>query len=152
MLSPAETEFLKATASLPRDEDGLLAELGLRTILIRKQPSIAEKLVNNVSRHTIPMPPIKELKKIGQQVLDAWNRELYKFTCLEKTEDEQEKKRLVTAIIGKDVTASAILTGILISAHLSPFAAPVVAELIVKLLVVPAERTLCDFWKEKLPA
>jgi hypothetical protein len=152
-LSPTETQAMVAARSLPKDQQELFAELGLRSIVVNRMPAISDQLVPAISPHDVPMPTREELIKIGQRVLNTWNREIYRFICAEDAQDKQDKQRLYTAIMGKDTAAVAILTNLIITANiLSPALAVPVAALIIRLLVIPAGKTLCEVWKEKLPA
>ena len=132
-----------------KSDDDLYAELGLRTIAIPREPSLAGEFAPDIAADDFPRPPKAELINLGRRLFQRWERELYRFLCEEEKTDE--KKRLVSAILGKDKSATAIVTGLLVSAFgLSPAIAVLVGALILRILVVPAGETICEYWSERL--
>ena len=151
--SSFETQVLEAAKLLPSDEQGLLAVLGLRALIVEKRPALASQLSPEISPHELPRPPLAELVKIGRRILNACNSELYQFACSDHTSADRDQ--LVEAIVGRKETAVAVITQVLMSISVGPHQVPagtavVAATLIFRLLFVPAGKTLCEVWKEHL--
>jgi len=128
----------------------LYEELALRMIVVRRQPALAAQFELDIDENQIPRPPIDELVAAGKRFFFFWNRELYKFLCEGDSEASKEKDRLFSALLGDSVTAQSIIAGILVGSFgMSPVYAVVVGPLVVRLLLVPTEKTLCELWKEK---
>jgi hypothetical protein len=91
------------------------------------------------------------LTDLGKRIFARWNRTLHDFLCKASSEDQDLKSRVLQALSGKDVSASAILVGVLVGTFgLAPAVATIVSALVVKLVVQPAGDEICKFWDEQL--
>jgi hypothetical protein len=133
-----------------KDESALYAELGLRTIVLRHHPKLGNSFSPRISIDNFPKPPKAELRKLGKQILNDWNRSLYSFVCEDKGDDHDTKDKILKAISLGGVTSASIITSVLISIGLAPALAIIVGTLIMRLFVVPAGQTICNWWKGQL--
>ena len=89
--------------------------------------------------------------QLGRRVFARWSRALHDFLCTPGAEDQQLRERLLNAIFARDGGGVAIVSGGLVAAFgLSPGVAAIVATLVVKLVVAPAQGELCEAWGQSL--
>ena len=146
-----EMRASEALKSLPAGNEDLLAELGLRMIVIRRQPEISGELRPEFSPQDVPQPPRQALIKMGQDLLSTWNRALFQFVCVDTSGNSADRQYLLDALKEGGTGAIAALTDSLIGTHLlNPAVAVIVAALIIRMLIVPAGRSVCQIWKATL--
>ena len=132
-------------------DDDLYAEIGLRLIVIRREPSQAAQFDLTIDSDKIPKPPRDKLVKMGKRLFVHWNAALYRFLCEDQEEDKGERDRLFSAIVGDRESSGFIAAGILIGSFgMQPALAVVVGPLVVRLLVVPVGKTACEVWKAEV--
>jgi hypothetical protein len=88
---------------------------------------------------------------LGRRIFARWSRALHDFLCKSSSEDQDLKSRVLSALSGKDVSATVVLVGVLVGTFgLAPAVATIVATLVVKLIAQPAGDEICKYWDEQL--
>lgn len=88
---------------------------------------------------------------LGRRILARWSRAMHDFLCVSGGEEEDLRRRLMTALTGRDGGAPALLAGTLIAAFgVSPAVAAIVAVLLMKLVIAPAKDEVCKSWATSL--
>jgi hypothetical protein len=88
---------------------------------------------------------------VGRRILARWSRTMHDFLCKSGGDEEDLRERLFNAITGRDGGATALLAGTLVAAFgASPGVAAIVAALLMKLVIAPAQDELCQAWAAAL--
>jgi hypothetical protein len=132
----------------PMSEESLFQELAVRMVVARRDPKTIADFEPYIDLDQLPRPPKADLILLGRRIFQRANRELYQFVCEEDGADQELKKRLFDAILGKDISAGAFIGGVLVGYFgLLPGIATIIGAIFVKILVVPAGQEVCSFWK-----
>ena len=76
---------------------------------------------------------------------------MHDFLCTSGGEEQDLRRRLMSALTGRDGGAPALLAGTLVAAFgVSPAVAALVAALLMKLVIAPAKDELCQSWAASL--
>jgi len=135
----------------PKSEESLFQELGIRMIIARRDPGTVADFAPQIDPDQLPKPPKADLELSGRLIFQRANRELYRFICEEDGVDKGLKASLFEAIIGKDISAGALIGSILVGHFgLLPGIATIIAVIFIKLLVVPKGQQVCSYWKTSL--
>jgi hypothetical protein len=145
------TENDKVVAALQRcSEPDLLAALAQR---VQEATSGSVTIARMAPIDPDRLPRDSATLAIGRRILLRWSRVTHDFLCTSGGEDEDLRKRLMSALTGRDGGATALLAGSLVAAFgASPAVAAIVAALLMKLVVAPAKDELCQSWATSLAA
>jgi hypothetical protein len=92
--------------------------------------------------------PIEDL---GKRLFGAWNRSLWEFFCGSEQTNADLKNRLFSAITGKGGGSAAIIAGVLVATfHVGAPVAALVASLVCRLILIPAQGEICSAWHASL--
>jgi hypothetical protein len=90
--------------------------------------------------------------ELGKKIFARWNRTLNEFACKPNSEDANLQNQLIGALTGKE-GGTAVIAGLMITSFgASPAVAAVVAALLVKLVLAPAAKEVCNAWSDALSA
>jgi hypothetical protein len=136
---------------LQSDEDQLLAQLGMRTVVAtRDLKRSGDPKLSLAPEEMATMGITDDMKALGSRIFRRWNRSAYELACGADADDEKTRSELRKALGIGEAAAIGVLTGALISVGLMAALAPVVAAIVVKKFFDPAYGEFCSFWKEKL--
>ena len=136
---------------LQSDEDQLLEQLGMRSVVVTHDLTKSAEVQLNLSAADIRAMGIKDdMKDLGKRIFRRWNRSAYELACGGDPDDAKTRDDLERALGIGEAAAIGVLTGALIGVGLMAALAPVVATLLVKKFFNPAYGEFCQFWKEKL--
>ena len=77
--------------------------------------------------------------------------ELHDFLCKPSEDDKDLRSKVLSALTSKDVSASALIIGVLVGTFgVAPAIATLIAALVVQLVVKPAADEICKYWDEQL--
>lgn len=98
---------------------------------------------------TLPRGP--SVFEVGKRIFLRQAAALHHFLCAPNDEDKEWRNRIKAALVSRDVSAVAIITGGLVAAFgMGAAAAAVVAALLVRIVVVPTTDVLCEVWNEQI--
>ncbi|KAA1052480.1 hypothetical protein [Azospirillum argentinense] len=87
--------------------------------------------------------------EVGKRVFRRIAKAFYEFLCLGEGEDKDLRDRLKAALLARDASATALIAGGLVALlGLSASVAAVAAALLLRVVLVPAGKELCQVYKE----
>lgn len=140
---------------LKKDPDQLYELLGMTAKAVEedigKQGSFEPEVV--YSPH---MGLMDDLQKIGRRMFNRAQRQAYDLVCGSDPEDEEDRRKIITALGISSAAAVIALAGVLVSTFgLAAAFAGVIAPLIIKRFAEPVledgYKGFCQLWKEDLP-
>jgi hypothetical protein len=145
------TENNTVVAALQRSsEPDLLAALAQR---VQEATSGSVSIARMTPIDPDRLPRDSATLALGRRIFLRWSRATHDFLCNSGGADEDLRKRLLSAITGRDGGATALLAGTLVVTFgASPAVAAIVAALLMKLVVAPAKDELCQSWATSLAA
>jgi hypothetical protein len=127
----------------------LFEQLGLRSQLVAHDLSLSTDVVPGV-REIDELVSRDELRELGKRIFDEMNAAAWHLVCGSDAPDTAERRRVLESFSAGPTAVGAYLTVALIGAGISPFFAPVVASIVIKLFLKPTYEATCDFWKQRL--
>ena len=108
-----------------------------------------------IGRFTVTVDPDQldrgVFSDIGQRLFKRWNHTLHDFLCKPSEDDKDLRSKVLSALTNKDVSASALIIGVLVGTFgVAPAIATLIAALVVQLVVKPAADEICKYWDEQL--
>lgn len=88
---------------------------------------------------------------IGKKIFHQWSLTLHEYCCNPSKSDKEDRAKLIKALTTKSTGATAVISAFLMSTFsLSPLIAGIIAALLIRLLIVPAGKVLCEAWHDSL--
>lgn len=138
---------------LQSEESQLYEELGVRQKAIMIDPAKAGFFEPDLTYDAEEMGSLDDLRDFGRILFEKLNVDAYNLVCGTKTEDSEERRKLLAAFgIDDKVVAAAIAALLITHMAIAPAIAAVVAAIIVKLFFQNTHRAMCEVWKKKLPS
>jgi hypothetical protein len=86
------------------------------------------------------------LRDLGRRIFLRWSRALHDFLCSEGGENSTLRGKLFEALLGKGGGAAAISAIMMSTFGVSPAIAVLVATLLTKIIIAPAQEEICAVW------
>jgi len=141
-----------ATRLSAKDEASLELLLGMRAKAVERDPALKDDPDFEPKYEGATMGPLDDIKALGRRILNRWNKELYGVVCGSQTKDQESRKAVLDSLNLGETAVIAAVAGALVSLHVFPALAAVVAPLIVKKFIWPAKDELCAAWGEGIKA
>jgi hypothetical protein len=148
--TPPDSVVEAVEVLLQTEEQQLYEQLGLRSRLVEDDFSISGSITPGLREVDDELVSREDLAELGRRIFTEINVAAWQLLCGEEEADTEERKKLLGAFNVGQTSVAAYLTVGLIGIGVSPFFAPVVAALAVKLFFKPTYQATCEFWKERL--
>lgn len=132
------------------DVPDLYAALGAEVSAAAKGSGEVARFAVTVDRDQLVRGSMSEL---GERIFKRWSRTLHGFLCEPSGEDADLRSQVLSALASRDVSASALVAGLLVGTFgIAPAIATLIAALVVQLFVKPVTDEICKYWGEQLAA
>jgi hypothetical protein len=127
------------------DEEDLFSELGRRVVAMREEPTRTASFDFQPS----PFESFGDASSIGHKFFDNLNQAAYDACC-----GDGDSHKEIEKVFDQGTTALATAIAAVLVSHLAIAAAVATAfaVIVVKIVAKAAGKTMCEAWKENLPA
>jgi hypothetical protein len=129
--------------SLPASESALYEELAIR---VGAKAQVDHPGITDYAQRGAD----GGLEEFGKQLLNNWSATLRDFLCKSDGGDKDIKDQMVSALTQGAGATAILASGITAAFGLAPAIAIVVAALLIKLIIVPTGKTICQAWPDTL--
>ncbi len=137
------------------DEHSLQETLGILATANSAKPELIVSPTATVTADSVAeMGLLEDFQDLGGRLLKRWSRELHRVVCGTDPADDADRKEILASVNSASFTAvgaaTAITTVLVGTFALNAAIAPVIAIFVAKVIIAPAQDSVCEFWGEKL--